>query len=131
MLRGVTERNDLPVKEAKLIAEDFRALKEKVIETAGIPEKFKRVLIVRPNQIASAFDNYFAFGEDSLERELEALMGAIIVQAPSSGADGIGVLREIFEKVGQGYGLLESGDDIAGTLISVFEKSKKLLERLG
>ncbi len=128
MLKGVTARPELPLEESKELAAEFALLKDKVVACEGLPDGFKEALLKRLNQVSSAFDHFFAFGEEGLERELEALIGSIFLHVYETPADNVPLLKEVWDKVGQGFGLLRSINDKAGTFISLSEKGQKLLE---
>ena len=69
--------------DAKKLAEKFRSM-EKEIPQTELPEEAIRAIQERIQQITVLLENANAFGPEKIKREIEALMGAIFVNAPQT-----------------------------------------------
>lgn len=114
----------------KDLASKFDEIRNEVLIT-DLPERLKVALLYRLRQISAIFENYYAFGPEELERDLESLIGAIVINKDlaaqaetnklfgkiwAASSDGVTFLKS----VDSGYTLGESLAAAGAKLLSLF-----------
>lgn len=125
-LSGHTNYFDLD-SETKKYAEDVRRLRDEMLDL-DLPTYAKKIVTARLAQIASMLENFYAFGPDALQAEIEALVGAIVVNPPnkdSKASASYGRTVAVLLAILAG---LKSVDSALGATLSMSEKGKALLE---
>jgi hypothetical protein len=92
-LSGNVDYRDFDSK-TKEFAEKLRTLRTEFSATDA-PERLKRVVLKRLSQIASMIENLHVYGADAIQEELEALVGAILVNPPDRSTKAYQVSKRI------------------------------------
>lgn len=115
----------------KDLASKFSEIRNEVLN-ADLPERLKLALLYRLRQISAILENYYAFGPEELERDLESLIGAIVINKNlaeqtetnklfgkiwAASSDGVTFLKS----VDSGYTLGESLAAAGTKLLSLFQ----------
>jgi hypothetical protein len=114
-------------KDIKEYADELRNIRGQIIEL-DIPERARRVISDRLNQISSMLDNFYAFGPDALQSEIEALVGVLVlnpVTEVASKKPAYGAMIAALLVVLTG---LKGVDTALGATLSASKKGMALLE---
>jgi hypothetical protein len=125
-LTGHVEKPTLS-KDAKELAKRFNDVRDDVLN-AELPESLKKILLKRTSQISSILDHFYAFGAQSLEEELEGLVGALVVHSPKGDASSGSLHKKLAVLAMAGLGILTAVDTGLGKTISIAESATKLVE---
>lgn len=127
-LSGRLERKELP-RDTIELAEKFAELSFQ-IEESSLSHEAKISINVRMNQIISILRTSYAFSPQDLKVELDALMGAVMMNATESTETGHGIFKTLAAAVLVGYGLLAGVDKSLGHAISIHDRGQNLIDLL-
>lgn len=125
-LTGHVEYSDLPP-ETKKIADEFRGLRDQ-IQSASFPPRLKDVLQKRVSQIISMLENFYFFGADALQQEIEALVGAMVINPPSKDDKASGVFSGLSAAITSTLKGLKTADKGMGTALALKDKGEALMQ---
>lgn len=125
-LTGHVEYSDLPP-ETKKIADEFRELRD-AIQAVNFPPRLKEVLQKRVSQIISMLENFYFFGADALQQEIEALVGAMVINPPNKGDKAEGVFSRMTAAITLTLKGLKTVDKGMGTVLAIEDKGEALME---
>lgn len=126
MLTGQVEYSDLPP-ETKKIADEFRDLRDQ-IHAANFPPRLRDILQKRVSQIISMLENFYFFGADALQQEIEALVGAMVINPPSKDNKARGVFSGLSAAIASTLKGLKSADKGMGTALALKDKGEAIME---
>lgn len=128
-LSGHLDRND-PKKDARELAAQFATLRRQVLEE-DLPEEARRAVSTRMHQISVILEHFYAFGGDALKDELEALVGALVVNGHNTPPKNIKVFKQISALVVASFVLLKGIDASLEHVLSITENGDELLNLVG
>jgi len=108
------------------LASEFLLIRGRVAESR-FSDRFKRLLLDRIDQITILMKNSSVFDTEDLQREYEALAGALVVSNEQKSKDQDGTFDRILNLVGKGLTLLKTVDGGLGSVISISEKAQEFL----
>ena len=114
-------------KQTRDLATKFREISVEVRETE-IPNHLKKMIFKRSDQIASILDRFELFGAEALQEEVEALVGAIVINPPSNKGVGGAFVKKICITSVAVLAALKGLDAGLGTVLEIADKSEKLIE---
>ncbi len=126
-LTGHVVRDNVERSQAESLAEQFRNIASR-IQDQDLPESLKRSFLKRTLKMASILDNYYAFGPDDLQEELEGLVGAMVVSPPPQDSKIRKLYRELAALSVAGLLVLTTVDASLGKVVSITENATKLVE---
>ncbi|UWQ35410.1 hypothetical protein K3555_22345 (plasmid) [Leisingera sp. M527] len=123
----VTREVNLP--EAKDLADEFRALRDQVMELK-IPEPVRNALYARMSQTIAMLENVYFFGMDSMHDELEALLGAVVLNNTNSKGEDAGFWRKAANAVGRSITAIHQADKTVSAAKLAYDNTEYLLDKL-
>lgn len=103
-------------KSAKDLAKEFRDLKVELFE-ADLPDRLKKILMKRVNQISSALEHFYAFGVERMQEETEALVGALALHPPKK--NNLSLYKKLAAATAASLVLLQGVDTAMGSAHSI------------
>lgn len=125
ILSGHTRREDLD-DDTKNLSEEFRKLQDEILK-ASLPNDIKDILIKRTIQIVSILEHYYFFGPKALTEQLQALVGAMVVNPPGEEKEIKTLYQRLAEAVGKTFFGLEKVDRGLGATIGAGDKAAQLI----
>ncbi|MDJ0820857.1 MAG: hypothetical protein QNJ09_03470 [Paracoccaceae bacterium] len=113
-------------KEASDLANELELLRTD-LGSFSLPDRLKKAVINRIDQIIILLKNYEIFDSEDLQEEFEALVGTMLVASDQKSADA-SAFDAILNIAGKGLQFLKTLDGGLGTSIEIGKKAKKLSE---
>lgn len=110
-------------REALDLAAEARCIRLEIADSQ-MPERVKFVLMKRLSQVASIVDHFGVFGLEQLQQELEALVGALVVNRPAK-SDGKeqGLIKRIAQLTSKGLSAINKVDKATGSALKIAENA--------
>lgn len=132
MMDGHVVRTE-KLKNSKVILEQVDDLLE-TIGGAGFEEVVLKVLVVRLSEIRLIIQNYGLFGFDKLQKELEAIMGSLVLSQAGKNSSEKEAKKKWFNKVGGFISTVSKSaketENFTGSVLKIAENSEKIISLL-
>jgi len=127
-LDGKINRQPAPPNTEEAVTK-FRSLKED-LANIDIPLDIRRNIAQRIDHIVLILENAALFGAEDLRYETEALVGAIVLNAPRTGNDTAGFWQKAAKAASLALTALGWSDNAVKKVLSIAGNTMKLLEHL-
>lgn len=125
-ISGHIKSGDLD-KTTKKLSAKFHEMRDEVASSV-LPDQAKRVLLKRLGQISSILEHFDVFGAEALQEEVEALVGAIVVNQQKCGKSNSGIFRKLAKITGTLLLVLKGADVGLDSALSIAENGPALIE---